>query len=122
VPEVQQADQRMLHALRKWGWLVPWGSVRRALLRMLFTSATYRRKVAGTFQVSTVPVDWALTSVFVAAGVLVGGQVWSRVVVVDGQPAVRQVMTCTLSGDHSVWDGRAAARFLAVVKAELEAV
>jgi pyruvate/2-oxoglutarate dehydrogenase complex dihydrolipoamide acyltransferase (E2) component len=29
-------------------------------------------------------------------------------------------MTLTLSGDHGVWDGRAAARFLAAVQGELE--
>ena len=52
----------------------------------------------GTFQVSTVPVESAATSVFVASGVLVGGQVSSRVVPVDGQPAVRPSMTITLSG------------------------
>jgi pyruvate/2-oxoglutarate dehydrogenase complex dihydrolipoamide acyltransferase (E2) component len=50
----------------------------------------------------------------------VGGQVWSRVIAVDGEPAVRQTMILTLSGDHGVWDGRAAARFLSAVKAGLE--
>jgi pyruvate dehydrogenase E2 component (dihydrolipoamide acetyltransferase) len=120
-PEAQEADRRMLNALRRWGWIVPFGFLRRALMRVLFTSATFRRKGAGTFQVSTVPVEWALTSTFATAGVLVGGQVSARVVAIDGQPAVRPVMTLTLSGDHGVWDGRAAARFLSAVKTELEA-
>jgi pyruvate dehydrogenase E2 component (dihydrolipoamide acetyltransferase) len=121
VPEVQQADQQMLRTLRRWGWLLPFGFMRRALLRLLFTSPKFRRKGAGTFQVSTVPSDWALTSTFSSAGVLVGGQVRSRVVVIDGEPAVRPVMTLTLSGDHGIWHGQAAARFLAAVKAELDA-
>lgn len=122
VPAVRQADHRMLAAVRKWGWLVPFGFMRRAILRALFTSATFRRKGAGTFQVSTVPVDWALTSIFSTAGVLVGGQARQAVIVVDGQPAVRTVMKVTLSVDHGVWDGRAAARFLAAVKTDLEAL
>ena len=120
VPEIQQADREMLRVLRKWGRLVPFGFLRRALLRVLFRSATFRRKGAGTFQVSTVPLDWALSSAFSTTGVLVGGQTRSRVVVVEGKPAVRPVMTLTLSGDHGVWDGRAAARFLTAVKGELE--
>ncbi len=120
VPEIQQADQEMLRVLRKWGRLVPFGFLRRALLRLLFTSARFRCKGAGTFQVSTVPLDWALSSAFSTTGVLVGGQTRSRVIVVDGRPAVRPVMTLTLSGDHGVWDGRAAARFLTAVKSELE--
>ena len=101
---------------------MPFGFARRAILRLLFSSPQFRRKGTGTFQVSTVPADWALTSTFSTAGVLMGGQVWSRVMVVDGQPAVRPTMILTLSGDHGVWDGRAAARFMAAVKSELEAV
>jgi hypothetical protein len=112
----------MIGALRTWGRLVPFGFLRRAILRSLFTSTAFRRKGAGTFQVSMVPVDWALSGSFSTAGVLVGGQTRQRVVVVDGQPAVRPIMNVTLSGDHGVWDGRAAARFLAAVKSDLEAL
>ena len=116
-PEARQADQQMRRTLKRWGWLVPFGFARRGLLRVLFTSPAFRRKGAGTFQVSTVPADWAFTSSFATSGVLFGGQVLSRVVVIDGQPAVRPVMMLTLSGDHGVWDGRAATRFVSAVKA-----
>ena len=122
VPAAQQANQQTLRALRRWGWLVPFAFLRRAVLRLQFSSARFRRKTAGTFQVSTVPVDWALTSTLVTAGVLIGGRIWPRVVAVDGQPSVRPMMSLTLSGDHGVWDGRAAARFLAAVQMELESV
>ena len=120
-PEVRQNDQRMLRLLRRWGRLIPVGFLRRGLLRLLFSSPQFRRKGAGTFQISMVPADWALTSTFATAGVLVGGQICARVVAIDGQPAVRSVMILTLSGDHGVWDGRAAARFLSTVKTTLEA-
>ncbi len=119
-PEIRATDQRMLRTLRRWGWLVPFGFLRRTLLRLLFRSPMFRRQGAGTFQVSTVPMDWALSSVFSTAGVLVAGQTRSMVVVVDGQPAVRPMMTLTLSGDHGVWDARASARFMAAVKSALE--
>ena len=120
-PEIRKADQQMLRVLRRWGRLVPFGFLRRALLRLLFTSSTFRRKGAGTFQVSTVPADWALSSAFSTAGVLIGGQTRMRVIAVDGHPEVRPTMTLTLSGDHGVWDGRASVRVLAAVKSELEA-
>ena len=110
-PEAQVGRSADARRAQTWGWLVPFGFMRRAILRLLFSSAEFRRRGAGTFQVSTVPADWALTSTFSTAGVLMGGQVRSRVVAVDGQPAVRPVMTLTLSGDHGVWDGRAAVRF-----------
>jgi pyruvate/2-oxoglutarate dehydrogenase complex dihydrolipoamide acyltransferase (E2) component len=35
---------------------------------------------------------------------------------------VSRGQSITLSGDHGVWDGRAAARFLAAVQSELEAI
>lgn len=120
VPQVREADRRKLESLRRWGRLVPLGFLRRAIMRLVFAGARGRRDAVGTFQVSTVPVDSPATSVFLASGVLVAGPVSSRVVPVDGQPVVRPVMTLTLSGDHSVWDGRAAARFLASVRSELE--
>jgi pyruvate/2-oxoglutarate dehydrogenase complex dihydrolipoamide acyltransferase (E2) component len=119
-PQALAADRRMRDTLRRWGWLVPLGFLRRTLLRLLFSSPRFRRKGAGTFQVSTVAGDWGISSVFATSGVLVGGQISSRVVVVDGQPAVRPVMTLSLSADHGVWDGRSAALFLAGVKAQLE--
>ena len=120
VPEIRAADQKMMVVLRKWGRLVPFGFLRRALLRLLFTSATFRRKGAGTFQVSTVPADWALSSAFSTAGVLIGGQTRLRVIPIGTRAEVRPVMTLTLCGDHGVWDGRAAGRILSAVKTELE--
>jgi pyruvate/2-oxoglutarate dehydrogenase complex dihydrolipoamide acyltransferase (E2) component len=121
VPEIRKVDKEMLETMRRWGWMVPFGFLRRAILRLMFASPAYRQKVAGTFQVTTVPLDWAITSTFVAAGVLVGGQVWSKVVAEGGQPVVRSTMTLTLCGDHGVWDGRAVARLLSAIRSELEA-
>jgi len=119
-PEVRQADQQMQRLLRRWGRLVPFGFLRRAVLRLLFRSAVFRRKGVGTFQVSTVPADWAMSSAFSTAGLLMAGQTRSRVVAVDGHPEVRPTLTLTLCGDHGVWDGRASIRVLTAVKAEIE--
>jgi len=118
-PEVRQADHEKWIGLRRWGWLVPFGFLRRVILRVLMDQIGFRLG-AGTFQVSTVPVDWALASTFVAPGVLVGGYVGPRVLVVKGQAIVRQTINLALSVDHGIWDGRAAARFMAAVKADLE--
>jgi hypothetical protein len=43
-PEVRAADQRMLKLLRRWGWILPFGILRRAVLRMLFSSPAFRRR------------------------------------------------------------------------------
>ena len=46
------------------------------------------------------------------AAILAVGRISDRVVAVNGQPAVRPMMTLTLSGDHRVVDGAQAAIFL----------
>jgi pyruvate dehydrogenase E2 component (dihydrolipoamide acetyltransferase) len=46
------------------------------------------------------------------AGILAVGAITDRVVAVDGKPAVRSMMTLTLSSDHRVVDGAHGAQFL----------
>jgi pyruvate dehydrogenase E2 component (dihydrolipoamide acetyltransferase) len=47
------------------------------------------------------------------AAILAVGAISDRVVVLEGKPAVRPIMTLTLSADHRVTDGARAAMFLA---------
>jgi pyruvate dehydrogenase E2 component (dihydrolipoamide acetyltransferase) len=54
------------------------------------------------------------------AAVLAVGRIADRVVAVDGQPAVRPMMTITLSSDHRVVDGAQAAAFLNELAGALE--
>jgi pyruvate dehydrogenase E2 component (dihydrolipoamide acetyltransferase) len=70
----------------------------------------------GTFTISNLgmyKVD-AFTAIITPpqAAVLAVGAVTDRVVAVDGKPAVRPVMTLSLSSDHRVIDGARAAAFL----------
>lgn len=53
-------------------------------------------------------------------GILGVGQMRERVVPVDGAPAVRPVLTLTLTFDHRALDGAPAARFLAAIRELLE--
>jgi pyruvate dehydrogenase E2 component (dihydrolipoamide acetyltransferase) len=53
--------------------------------------------------------------------ILAAGRVAERCVVVDGAPSVSWQCTLSLSADHRVLDGFAAARFLGVVRRRLEA-
>ena len=70
----------------------------------------------GTFTISNLGmynVD-AFTAIIVPpqAGILAVGRAADRVISVDGRPAVRPMMTLTLSTDHRVADGARAARFM----------
>jgi pyruvate dehydrogenase E2 component (dihydrolipoamide acetyltransferase) len=46
------------------------------------------------------------------AAILAVGRIADRVIAVNGQPAVRPMVTLTLSSDHRVVDGAQAALFL----------
>jgi len=71
---------------------------------------------AGTFTISNLGmfgVD-AFSAIIIPpqAAILAVGRITERVVAVDGQPAVRPMVTLTLSSDHRVVDGARAAEFL----------
>ena len=72
------------------------------------TGATFTISNLGMYNVD------AFTAIIVApqAAILAVGRISDRVVPVDGKPAVRPMMTLTLSCDHRVFDGARAALFL----------
>ena len=72
------------------------------------TGATFTISNLGMYQVD------AFTAIIVSpqAAILAVGRIADRVVAVDGKPAVRPMMTLTLSCDHRVFDGARAAQFL----------
>lgn len=120
-PEIRAAHQKSMAVLRKWGWVIPFSAARKVVLRSVARSADFRRKGSGTFQVSLLAeVDQYMTPVFGMAGILCAGRVRDRVVAVDGEPAVRPMITLACCADHRLWDGRAAERFLCGVRDVLE--
>jgi pyruvate dehydrogenase E2 component (dihydrolipoamide acetyltransferase) len=121
-PAVREADRVMREALDRWGFIVPFGFIRRALLRALFRNVHFRRKGSGTFQVSILKgADQLNTPVFSASGALMVGSVRDKPVAIEGEGAsIRPMVTLTCSADHRIWDGRAAYRFLDSVRNILE--
>jgi pyruvate dehydrogenase E2 component (dihydrolipoamide acetyltransferase) len=121
VDEVRAADAKVMSGLRRWGWLLPFAILRKAVLRCMHRSLEFQRKAAGTFQVSIVPaVDQFITPVFGGSAVLTAGRVAERVIAVRGVPVVRPTLYLACSADHRVWNGGAAARFLRSVQDILE--
>jgi pyruvate/2-oxoglutarate dehydrogenase complex dihydrolipoamide acyltransferase (E2) component len=128
VPEIIAAvdvaaekEIRDLEQMRRQFWLIPFGFMRKFILRMLQKSIWFRRKVAGTFQVSTVPgVDAFGSLLFYASCGLTTGSVRDRVIAVDGQAVVRPTMWLTLAGDHAAMDGVSGATLIVAIKDALE--
>jgi pyruvate dehydrogenase E2 component (dihydrolipoamide acetyltransferase) len=121
VEQVKAEDAKLMQSLRRWGWLLPFGVLRKAALRLLHRSLKFRRKGAGTFQVSIVPtVDQFMTPVFGGSAVLTAGRVAERVVAIEGAAVVRPTVYLACCADHRVWSGSSAERFLRAVKDLLE--
>jgi pyruvate dehydrogenase E2 component (dihydrolipoamide acetyltransferase) len=81
------------------------------------TGATFTISNLGMFEIDS------FTAIIPSpqAGILAVGAIKDRVVAIDGKPAVRGMMTLTLSSDHRVIDGAQGARFLSdLVKALVE--
>jgi pyruvate/2-oxoglutarate dehydrogenase complex dihydrolipoamide acyltransferase (E2) component len=120
---VRREDEKRLALLRRWGWVVPFAVLRKALIRYLLSRAWYRRMASGTFQVSVVSsVDVCVPFLFNTAGVLSAGRVQDRVVALDGRAQIRPMLTLTCCVDHKIWNGMDAAEFLGSVKSCLEQV
>lgn len=121
VPEVARKEEQDLAWLRRWGWLLPLSILRRLLLRWLTGRLWFRRRLAGTFQVScNARLDVQVPFLFYSAACLGVGRVRDAVVPVGGQPAVRRVCTVACAVDHTAWDGMRVATFHAELRAILE--
>ena len=61
--KAKRDDRKLRALLRRWGWVVPFGWMRRAILSWAFNRIWFRRGGVGTFQISciaSVDAIWAL--------------------------------------------------------------
>jgi pyruvate/2-oxoglutarate dehydrogenase complex dihydrolipoamide acyltransferase (E2) component len=108
VAAAREKEIRDLEDIRKKGWWVPFGFMRRFLLRIFQKTFWFRRKLAGTFQVSCLPnVDVISSFLFYTGSILGAGQVSDRVIAVDGQAVVRPTVWLTICVDHASMTGGA---------------
>lgn len=117
----REKERRDLEDIRRRGWMVPFGFVRRFLLRWFQKTFWFRRKLVGTFQVSCLAsVDMVASFLFYTGSILGAGSVRDRVLAVDGQAVVRPTVWLTVCVDHAAMDGQRAGKLLKAIKAVLE--
>jgi pyruvate/2-oxoglutarate dehydrogenase complex dihydrolipoamide acyltransferase (E2) component len=120
-PEASEEHRKMMGALRRFGWLVPFSGMRRQFIGWLLRRPWYRRKVSGTFQVTCLPpVDLFVPFLFNTTAALGVGQVCDRVVAVNRQAVVCPTVIFCCAFDHAVWNGSAAATFLTALRTIIE--
>jgi pyruvate dehydrogenase E2 component (dihydrolipoamide acetyltransferase) len=112
-PLARSDADRVMKLLRRWGWLLPFGFLRRRVIKSLLGQLWYRRAMTGMFQVTILPgLDFVAAQVFNTAAVLAVGGVTERPIVVDGELKVRLAAPFTCTIDHKQWNGMYAAIFL----------
>lgn len=113
VPEVRSEDTKMLSSMRRWGKVVPFGFMRRWLLRVALNQLRFVRKRVGTFQITTLRQVDVVAPLLVPAGAILGvGRVRDRVLVINGKQEIRPTAIISCSADHRLWDGARAAKFM----------
>jgi len=121
VPRTRDKELRDLEGMRRTGWIIPFGWLRRAILRLLNNMFWFRRKLIGTFQVTCLRhVDHCMPLVFYSGAALGIGEVNDRVVAIDGRPEVRPMVSFTMAFDHRTLDGLRTAELLAALCQILE--
>ena len=107
--------------LQRVGWMTPFGFFRRFVIRMLQRSFWFRRRLVGTFQVTSVPTaDSTIPLQFYAGSILSSGQVQNTAVAVDGRIEVRPTLTLTICSNHATVDASRAAAILHEIAQVLE--
>lgn len=110
VPATREKEKRDLEGMNRLGWIIPFGAVRRFILRMLGRSLWFRRKLIGTFQITCVSnIDFAIPLLFHSGTAMGVGRVTDRVMAVDGKPVVRPSVWLSMIFDHMTMDGRVCA-------------
>lgn len=116
VPKTREKEVRDLEGMRKNGWWIPIGFLRRAILRLLTRMFWFRRKLVGTFQITVLRDADTVTPLLFYSGAALGmGAVRDRVIAIDGQAQVRPTVILSMSFDHRTLDGKRTTDLLALV-------
>lgn len=120
-PIARAADEKLQSLLRRGGWVLPIGFLRRSLLRILLGQLWYRRRVSGTFQITILPsLDLVVPLKFNTCGALGMGGVVTRAVVVGERVEPRLTAHFSCAIDHAQWNGADVLAFLREVKSIME--
>ncbi len=116
IPATREKEVRDLEGMMRTGWVIPFGAIRRLILRILQRSFWFRRKLVGTIQITCMPqIDQVYALTMYSSMAFGFGRIADRVIAVDGQPAVRPTVWLTLALDHLATDGKTAGDLLAAV-------
>ena len=120
---VRQEEEKNLRTLSSWVRWIPFGMLRRWLVRLLFKRHRTIRELVGTFHITNVGplgVDLAF-SPLVLATLMTVGQIRLRPTVKQGKVVIAPSSIISIQGDHRIVDGKRAADFMKNIIAVLDA-
>ncbi len=103
---VRAEEEQFLKRLTWLGRLLPFGWLRRMLIRAFFRAARLRRKTVGTFQISCLPEEILVPFRLTTTALMGIGAVRERPAVVDGAVVPRRSVYVAIPVDHRVVDGK----------------
>lgn len=119
--DIRAKEADLIAAVERWGRLVPFGFLRRALLRKGRRDLKRQCQIAGSFQITSAPqADHASSLILNHGASLVAAGVKDRVVAREGIPVVRPILPLSLATNHRLFDGRRATRLLTEIRSVLE--
>lgn len=121
VPKTREKEVRDLEGMHRNGWWIPFGFLRRAILRLLRRMFWFQRKLVGTFQLTVLRDIDAVDPILFYSGAALGvGAIRDRVIAIDGQPAVRPTAILNMAFDHQTLDGKRTSDLLSLIRQILE--
>jgi pyruvate/2-oxoglutarate dehydrogenase complex dihydrolipoamide acyltransferase (E2) component len=120
-PEVIEAHQKFLSFTKKWGWLIPFQSLRRLYLRRALSKTTTIHRNVGLFQVTVLKdVDIVMPLIFAAPIIISMGKIKKRPIVIDNNIIAISTAFLTICANHKNWEGLKASNFANQLKEFLE--
>ena len=99
-------EEAFCRKLEQMGRFLPFGWLRRLLIRLSFRFAGFRRKVVGTFQISCLPEEIIVPFRLNTTALMGLGHTRQRPAVVDGKVVPRRSVYFSIPIDHRVVDGK----------------
>jgi pyruvate/2-oxoglutarate dehydrogenase complex dihydrolipoamide acyltransferase (E2) component len=119
--EVRAAFAAEREQARRFVRVIPFGFLRRWLVRLMKARMSMIRENVGIFHITSVPrLQFAIPLICPGTGALAITRVEDRVVARNGRPVVLPTTRLGLIGDHRVWKGTESSIFITEIKKILE--
>jgi len=110
--KARDEEEAFLRSINRIGRFLPFRWLRRGLIRFALRFARFRRSVAGTFQITSLPEEIMVPFRLLTTALMGIGKVRERPAVVDGKVVPRKSVYICIPVDHRTVDGKVPMHFV----------